>query len=341
MKLWMIVRGGVLGILLAWGLATTPAEADLFDALLTEACPGTASVEVGGFRFDVGHVYENLLFADGSLWVSDASDTAVKRFGPDGSLQGVVPGPSGGLAEGKQGQIYAGVGNGILQAALATGESSVVRFDPDTGPDYPQTLVSRGFSMANGMTLGPDHVLFVSNDVDEGLIAIDLTDPDPDANWMLLNDVWGANGLVVDPEQENLFAAITFDQRSPIVRVPLYDPDAWEVAAELSFGLASLEPAVYEGDPDQALIGLKGLDDMTRDRQGDLYVVANGLGQLLHVDPASGESCLIADGLANASSVRIAPDNGDFADGLPQTLDFYVTQFTGDISRVTWCPRCD
>jgi sugar lactone lactonase YvrE len=334
-----LIAGAALAALMT---GARPAAADVFDPLLTASCPGVVDVEVGGFRADIGHVYENSLFASGSLWVTDSSDTAVKRFAPDGTLIGIVPGPGGGLAEGKRGEIYAGVGNGLPGAALESGASAVVRFDPDAGPDYPLTLVSQGFHMANGMVLGHEHVLFVSNDVNEGLIAIDLRNPDTLANWSLVNDLWGANGLVVDPEGKNLYAAITFDQRSPIYRVPLDEPDAYEVAAELSFGFASLEPAVYDdGDPDAALLGVKGLDDMTRDRHGALYVVANGLGQLLRVDPDSGESCLLADGLSHASSVSIAPENTDFADGIQHTFDFYVSQFTGDISRVVWCPGCE
>jgi hypothetical protein len=55
------------------------------------------------------------------------------------------------------------------------------------------------------------------------------------------------------------------------------------------------------------LVGLKGLDDITRDENGILYPVANGMGELLRVDPATGEACLIASGFQNSSSVRIAP----------------------------------
>ena len=42
----------------------------------------------------------------------------------------------------------------------------------------------------------------------------------------------------------------------------------------------------------------KGLDDMTIDRAGVLYLAANGAGEIIRLDPRTGASCVIAGGAA-------------------------------------------
>ena len=278
---------------------------------------------------------ENLLFANGSLWVSNSSADRVMRLGPDGSDQGGLEGiPPGGLAVGPDGLIYAGAGNGIPDSLLRRGLSKVVRFDA-ADPAGTLETYAEGLDMANGLVFAPNGDLFVSNDVQQGPVRVPRAQPDA---WLPFADVWGTNGLVVDPAGENLYAAITFDQRSPIERIPLADPGAHQTAAVLTFGVLSLEPAVYtDPDPSKPLVGVKGLDDMTRSDDGALYVVANGMGELLRVDPQSGEACLVASGLQNPSSVRIAPKGSAF-DISGQALTFYVVGFDGKIQVVGYTP---
>ena len=303
--------------------------------LTQDPCPGTVTGPVVWKKMGAD-LLENLLFAEGSLWVSDSTARRVVRLAADG---GEVPGGSlddlypGGLAQGPDGLIYAGSGNSIPDAALRRGLSKVVRFAPSDPAGTVHTY-AEGFNMANGMTFAPGDDLFVSNDVDRGLIRIPRAAP---GDWHVFADVWGTNGIVVDPAGENLYAAITFDQRSPIERIPLDDPDAHETAAVLTLGVASLEPAVYLPDPSKPLLGVKGLDDMTRSPDGTLYVVANGLGELLRVDPDSGEACLVASGFQNPSSVRIAPPGSAF-DISGEAMTFYVVEFSGAIRTVGYTP---
>lgn len=295
-----------------------------------DLCGGPVSVEV--FAQKGNDVLENLLFADGSLWVSDGNAGGLLRYAPDGSSTLALPlsSPGGLVQHPADGLIYAGVGNSIANAALRTGAASVVRFDP-ANPSGTVTAVASGFNMPNGMTVLPNGDLVISNDFDRGLIRIPRANP---ASWSELASIWGTNGLVVDPAGQHLYAAVTFDSRSPIYRVDLSDGSA-EVAAQLTVGGVSVEPAVHT-DPDlsRPLVGVKGLDDMTRDVDGTLFVVANGMGELLKVDPLTGAACLVTGGLINPSSVRIAPENGPFADGNAATLDLYVTEFSGAIRIV-------
>lgn len=304
--------------------------------LTQDPCPGSMTAPQVWKKMG-SDLLENLLFADGSLWISDSTARRIVRLAPDGhevpgSLENLYP---GGLAQGSDGLIYAGSGNSIPDALLDRGLSKIVRFDP-ADPAGTLETYAEGFSMANGVTFGPDGDLYVSNDVNRGLVHIPASGITP-APWGPLADVWGTNGLVVDPSGENLYAAITFDQRSPIERIPLDDPDAHETAAVLTFGALSLEPAVHEPDPSKPLLGVKGLDDMTRTEDGTLYVVANGLGELLRVDPITGDACLVASGFQNPSSVRIAPDGSPF-DVSVEALTFYVTEFSGAIRVVGYTP---
>lgn len=297
-----------------------------------DPCGGSASVAL--WRRLGSNVLENLLFAEGTLYVSDATDGAVVRLddassAPQVVLEGASP---GGLAQGADGLIYAGLGNSLANSFTRNGQGKVVRFDPDAPAGTLTTVVS-GIDMPNGMTFLPDGDLAVSNDGGYGLLRIDVAD----GSFSELAHVWGTNGIVVVGDA--LYAAITFDQRSPIARVP-FDGGPVSHEIQLTYGAASLQPAVYEpgADPAEApLLGVKGLDDMTRDADA-LYVVANGMGELLRVDPATGDACLIASGLQNPSSVRIAPEPGPYADGDPATLDLYVTEFSGAIRVVRFDP---
>ena len=300
-----------------------------------DACAGSATVSV--WRTLGSDVLENLLFADGGMFVSDGTEGAIVRLDsqtadPKIVIEGASP---GGLVEAPDGSIYAGFGNSLVNSFTRNGQAKVVRFDP-ADPIASLEPVVQGINMANGLTFLPDGDLAVSNDGDYGLLRVDVTSK----VVRELAHVWGTNGLTV--VGNDLFAAITFDQRSPIARIPLLSTNPTpDHSIQLSYGAVSLEPAVHASarEPGSApLVGVKGLDDMTRDEAGLLYVVANGTGELLRVDPSTGQACLIAGGLQNPSSVRIAPEDGPYADNDPTTTDFYVTEFSGAIRAVRFTP---
>jgi len=301
-----------------------------------DPCPGTASVQT--WKQLGNDTLENLLIDGSSLWISDQSADSIRRFSPDGTeapaakeLTGA--GGPGGLAVGPDGLIYANSGDSFQGALLRTKEASVVRFSRDD-PKGTVKVYAAGFNMANGLAFAPNGDAYVSNDVDAGLIRIPRTHP---SAWSVLDDVWGSNGLVVTRDGKTMYATITFDQRSPIERISL-PSGAHTTAFQLTVGVVSLKPAVYTNpDLSRPLLGVKGLDDMTSDGRY-LYPVANGLGELLRVDPRTGAACLIVSGFPTSSSVRIAPESGPFADHDRGTIDFYITRFTGQIMRVRYRP---
>ena len=313
-------------------LAVAPARAGV---ITQDACPGSVSVTT--WKQLGNDTLENLLIDGSSLWISDSSSGAIRRFGSDGreadaahELAGISP---GGLAVGPDGLIYAGNGDSFQGALLRTGEASIIRFSRDA-PAATKHVYASGFNMANGLAFAPNGDAYISNDVDAGLIRIPRAHP---AAWSRLDDVWGTNGLVVTRDGKTMYATITFDQRSPIERISL-PSGAHATAFQLTVGVVSLKPAVYTNpDLSRPLVGIKGLDDMTTDGRY-LYPVANGMGELLRVDPRTGTACLIASGFPTSSSVRIAPENGPFADHDRATIDFYVTRFTGQIMRIRYRP---
>lgn len=276
--------------------------------------------------FPAGHVLENLGFdPSGAMWVSNATTGRVHKLDAGGADLGSFALPSpGALTIGPDGLMYANYGNAFAGALLRTGQAGVVRFDWSLPPAaiVPQPFAS-GLDMANGGIFDAAGNYYVSNDAGDGPVKI-TPDGTVDRNWVR---VWGTNGLVV--RGDSLYAAITFDQRSPIERIPLADSGAHTTAVQTTAGVASLQPAVYT-DPDSSrpLVGLKGLDDMTLGPDGMLWVVANGMGEVLRIDPDAGTVCLVAGGLQSPSSIRFSSQAGPFGG------DAFVTEFSGVIRRI-------
>jgi hypothetical protein len=73
----------------------------------------------------------------------------------------------------------------------------------------------------------------------------------------------------------------------------------------------------------------KGLDDLTIDSKGVLYVAANLAGEVIRLDPATGAHCVIVTGLQNPSSLKFGRGPGWAADRL------YVVAFDGTVRELT------
>lgn len=262
-------------------------------------------------------VVENLLFdGAGSLFVTRDGD--LWRYAPEGEGELYVEGIGGGLARGPDGALYAGVLNDAVASIQRTGASSVARIDLATGS---ATTFASGFDMANGLAFDGAGNLYVSNDFGEWIVRIA-----PDGSWLEWANVYSANGMAV--ADGYLYAALTFDQRSPIVAVALDNVREQRIVAELSLGALTLQPNAHVPGTTDAPLVPQGLDDMTLGPDGALYVAAQTGAGVLRVDRATGEACLVAGGMPNASSVRFANGFGEW-DGA-----MFVTAFDGRIWAV-------
>jgi sugar lactone lactonase YvrE len=256
----------------------------------------------------------------GGMWVSHSQDNLLERYSPNGVVTRTVsvPGP-GGLVLGADGLIYANTSGG----PAGTG---VVRFNPLAAKPAPTVFVS-GLPGVNGSAFDSARNLYVTTE-DHGPSVLKIRpDGTRDTAWEQAASFYGANGVAV--AGSNLFAAVTWDQRSPIEVVPLANPAAHHVFTELSFGSLSREPAVYQPDPN-APLAPKGLDDLTIGPDGMIYVVGFASGELLRVNPRTGQSCLVASGLSTPTAVQFPLAFGTF----DPRRDPFVTEATGRILRI-------
>lgn len=261
---------------------------------------------------------ENLAFdGNGSLFLSDAGSDRILRYGPDGRLATTIDMDAHGIVWGPDDRLYAAVtASGGLNDILRSTDASATQFE----------VYASGLPVYNGMEFDAAWNLYVSDDniappeVPPDLVRIPRDDP---AKWAPWSSMYGPDGIVYDPALDVLYTVVPADQSSPVWRFSPTDPEDAEVVAYLSFGAADLAPGVHDpaGDPRQPVP--KGLDDLTLGPDGRLYIAAHLSGELLRLDVATGEACLLASGLEEPSSVRIAHGFGEHGGKL------FVTTFGG------------
>jgi sugar lactone lactonase YvrE len=154
--------------------------------------------------------------------------------------------------------------------------------------------------MANGVAMAPDGTIYATNDVGYDIDRVQngkVTHP-----WAR---VYSTNGVVVSPDNRYLYVSQTFAPAA-IQRISIAHP-------------SQVTPFAVAGPADTSA----GLDDMTVDRQGNLYVAANGAGQVWKLD-THGTICVLASGFHFDSAVNF---------GVGRTArNLYVVAFDGTIS---------
>ncbi|WP_131831003.1 SMP-30/gluconolactonase/LRE family protein [Frankia sp. CcI49] len=247
---------------------------------------------------------ENLVpDGQGGLLVSTNDSTGkLLRLSPDGAVTPLATDLpyAGGLA--RDGQwVYVATGASALSGLLGTADGTIVRLRVDGGD---RTTVATGLVAPNGLARLPDGALVATRTIDLGLgISSAVTHVSPQGvvtpRWSALD---GTNGIALDPSGEWLY--VNRSLAGETWRVDVANPaHAVRVAAHplLAF-------------PD------------------DLTVAADGLittrylaGEVVRIDPATGMTCVLARGLAQASSVRAGDGRGFRADRL------YVTSHAGNV----------
>ena len=247
----------------------------------------------------------------GGMLISASSRSAVERVLPDGRVETVATGmPSPGGLRVRGHTLYATTGDSAANGVLGDTSGTIERIDLRTGV---RRTYTSGLSMPNGLVFGPGGDAFTSRDLglDATITRIPAKDPaNPQFGWADLPDT---NGLAVDPTGTWLYVATTFNADAAVYRIPFADPTRIERIATLG-GLT---------DP------LNGLDDMTIDAAGVLYLTANGMGRVWRLDPATGASCILASGLQNPSAVKFGAGPGWAADRL------YVVGFDGALRELS------
>ena len=210
----------------------------------------------------------------------------------------------GGLAFDTDGGLLVGSGNSIPNGAVGdeTGPSKLIRIDTNTGRTR---LFADGLSMGNGLVRGLDGSFFASNDV--GYSIDRIRGGKTQRNWAR---VQSGNGLTIDPRGRYLYAAQTFVPAA-VARVDLLDPS--KVTTHMS------------SPTDTAA----GLDGMARDARNNIFVAANGGGEIWRISP-DGTPCVILDNMPpfpdGPSAVAVGQGNTRF----PAT-HLYVVTFDGNL----------
>lgn len=219
------------------------------------------------------------------LLVSASDQDAVLRVRRAGAPQVVASGVTspGGLRV-RGNDLFLNTGDSAQSGVLGTADGTIQRVDLRTGR---RTTWARGLTMPNGLVFLPDGSALTSRDVSVlGPTGITRVTPRGvvQPRW---SDQADSNGMAVDPTGRWLYTDETFTLGANVYRTEIAHPAHREVVASL------LAPGVP-----------KGLDDLTIASSGALYVAANSAGEVIRLDPRTGQSCVVASGLTTTSAVK-------------------------------------
>lgn len=292
-----------LGLLVA--LALTAPSAAVLDVAPASAAPDCAGGRIAPRTLaSTKDTLEYGIFdRAGRFFYSDQSTSMlmrIDRFGEPPKPLAPIPAP-GAMVFAPGGSIIIGTGDSLQNGRSGDMNpmSGLMRVNPDTGAA--QTYVT-GLGMANGIALGPRRTIYATNDA--GFDIDRVRRGKIEHPWAR---VYSTNGVVVSPDDRYIYVSQTFTPAA-IQRISIADP-------------SQVTPyAVAQGSDMSA-----GLDDMTIDRRGNLYVAANGAGQVWKVD-TSGAICVLAGGLLFPSAVNFGVGSS--------SRNLYVVGFDGNISEL-------
>jgi SMP-30/gluconolaconase/LRE-like protein len=245
----------------------------------------------------------------GGLLVSASNQDAVVRIARDGRVTTLVPDVTspGGLRV-RRGVLFFNTGDTLESGLMDRPDGTLERFDLRTRK---RTVYARNIVMPNGLVFLPNGDALTSRDAGgpPAIYVVPRRDPAHHRAWAQTDD---SNGMAVSPNGRFLYVNQTFKHDSPVLRIPIANPAKIEVLARVGEA--------------------KGLDDMTIDRAGVLYLAANGSGEIIRLDPRTGRSCAIAGGATagwrNTSAVKFGCGPGWRSDRL------YAVGFDGVVHEL-------
>jgi sugar lactone lactonase YvrE len=286
------------------GAVLAVAAATLAAAAPASALPDCRPVPKARTILETGHILENV-YVDGRgrIFYSDESDNALMRLDRIGGKPRkltAVTGP-GGITPLDGGTLVVGYGdtpqNGI--AGDQTPSAGLYRVNPDSGA---KSILATGTGMSNGVTRGADGAIYATNDL--GRLVDRVRGGKVEHGWA---EVQSGNGIVVSLDNRYVYVAQTFAPAA-IQRITRAHP-------------SQVSPFFEAPAEDSSA----GLDSMTQDGYGNLYVAANGAGEVWRVN-RDAKACVLARGLSMPSAVAF----GD--DGFGRNL--YVSAFGGQITQL-------
>ena len=238
---------------------------------------------------------------EGRLFVS--GNRALNEISPDGSVRMVVELDSNlGLAPiGERDILYADFGptNIFRDGENENNDGIVWRITPEGE----KRVVANGIADPNFILLRKDGSFLVS---DDGVDDIYLVSKQGQVR-LFTDRIKHPNGLVFSLDAHSLFVAQIFKQIHPIVP----DNRVWRLDLN--------ETGEPIGDPVVvAAPGEGGHDGLAMDERGRVYVAENGLGRIWRIDPATGETLLIAQNVPGAASIA-------FGEGIFDRNSIYIT----------------
>jgi sugar lactone lactonase YvrE len=275
-------------------------------------CPGPAPA-VKVLAAGQGRLESAIVDPRGRLFFTN--ETQLLRLDRPGATPKVlvdgVDGP-GGLVVDRDGSLLMGRGNTLQDGLVGdfTGPAGILRVNPDTGAT---STYATGLSMANGVARAPDGTLYGTNDLGSDVDRV-LPGGVTQRGWAKVDS---GNGDAVDTTGRWLYVNQTF-RPAAVQRVDLLHPDRVTTYA------APTDPADLPA----------GLDGMTRDARDDLYLAANGAGQIWKVVPgAPPRLCLLVGGLAMFPSGPSAVATGVGHSPFP-ARNLYAVTFGGDVLEI-------
>jgi gluconolactonase len=253
--------------------------------------------------------------ARGRLFYSDTTKSALMRAEPGGAptVLAQTPADPGAFVMVPGNAMVVGIGDQVQNGLQGDANpiSSLWRVDLDSGA---HSVYADGLGEANGLAVAPDGAFYATNGV--GSYVDRVVGGHVEHGWA---KVFSTNGVAVSGDNRFVYVSQTLAPAA-VQRIPLANP-------------RDVTPYFKAQGNDR----FAGLDDMTIDPRGRLFVAANEAGQLWRVD-GPGRACLLASGLDRPSAAVF---------GLgPYSRNLYVVTFGGsfleyrDVLPATPNARC-
>ncbi len=156
-------------------------------------------------------------------------------------------------------------------------------------------VVDGGIGDPNAIVVMPDRSFLVSDDATDEIFRVDTQ-----GNVVLFTDAVGhPNGLALSADGSTLYVAQIFESLRPFV----VDDRVWAVPLEESVVAGAPQVIAHTGEPG-------GNDGLALDELGRIYVAVWGAGQIQRIDPATGETVIIAENMPGVASLAFG--GGEF-----------------------------